>query len=780
MQGLNPSRAFKSPLPSGSCAVPSTTLGSQRCFHATPLAHRGKPKGVNPKFKLDSKLAARARSNAVSSGHDPKSRLRQSLKSPQGSHATFKNTILSLFPKVLDELLHSEFSLIGVGEDELNRQAVLFMNAIDDAFIMADRRITRRDANPLFSNLKDAFIYKDVKGLTKEIRYAFQSFLLRFRFTKALESNQQKLLDFRFPQEWLPATRSMQRTIHVHVGPTNSGKTYNALKALENSKEGIYAGPLRLLANEVYQRLTAKGLPCALMTGEEVRLPENTDRYFVSCTVEMMPQNKVYDVAVIDEIQMVADPERGNAWSLALLGIQAKEVHVCGEERTVEVLQSICASIGDKCIIHRYERLSPLETSLDSINDDYSRLQKGDAIVSFSRVSLHAMKRNIERATGRRCAIIYGGLPPEVRASQAALFNDQTNDYDFVVASDAIGMGLNLEIRRVIFETITKHDGTQNRTLNDPEIKQIGGRAGRYRTATNPDGSTVDGSRPNVGLVTTMDRTDLRIVSKAFENQIKPIDVAYIEPPLAIVERFATYYPPGTPLSFILTRITQSAIVSNVWRIGVNQGMLDVADVLQDIPLRLQDRLCFIRAPVKTRNPESMKVLRGLARMVAENDCRPLVDIPEMPFEVLELDTANATANGVKLLGQLETIHDATLLYLWLSYRFTGIFRDQALAFHVRSLVEERLVDLLERLDFTDTDMSRWRRQGRREALSRDQRLAALGISEDADEELGPAEGHMMDDAGISGMPDAPEAEAIMEVDAVPTPPKRKKHHMRA
>lgn len=510
----------------------------------------------------------------ISQGHDPKTRLRLDYsKKYTGRYGVFRSTVLHRLEHVLEQQASTaHFARIGMGEDELSRQASQFMNVIDQAFQLAEQNVCRRDKNPLFWNLRQAFVGRDIRGLTKEVQYSFQSFIIRQRFTKDMEDNQQRLLDFRYPHEWFPATRTLQRKIHVHVGPTNSGKTYRALKALESSKCGVYAGPLRLLAAEVYQRLRAKNLPCALITGEEVRIPDDTDHYFSSCTVEMMPLNTKFDVAVIDEIQMIAHEERGNAWTNALLGVQADEVHVCGEERTVPLLQSICASIGDECIIHRYERLTPLQTMTQSIEGNYDRLRKGDAIVAFSRLSLHVLKHNIERKTGRRCAIIYGSLPPEVRVQQAALFNDPDNDYDFLVASDAIGMGMNLEVRRVIFESVTKFDGAQNRLLSYPEIKQIGGRAGRYRSVRHAatDDATPVAEEEKVGLITTMDYADLRSVQRAFKKNVEDIQVAYIQPPTGIVEKFASYFPPDTPLSFILMRIAAAAAVGPNYRLSLS------------------------------------------------------------------------------------------------------------------------------------------------------------------------------------------------------------------
>ncbi|OAA35940.1 ATP-dependent RNA helicase SUV3 precursor [Metarhizium rileyi] len=611
------------------------------------------------------------------------------------------------------------------------------MDTLDHAFLLAEQGVTRRDKNPLFWTLRDAFITRDIKGLTKELQYSFQSFMVRQTFSQDLQDNQKRLLDFRFPHEWFPATRTMQRTVHVHVGPTNSGKTYNALKALENSKMGVYAGPLRLLATEVYQRLRAKGRHCALITGEEVRIPEDADQYFSSCTVEMVPLNARFDVAVIDEIQMIADAERGNAWTTALLGVQAKEVHLCGEDRTVPLVQALCASVGDKCVVHRYERLSPLKTMNSAIQGDYNKLQKGDAIVAFSRLSLHVLKRNIETATGRRCAIIYGSLPPEVRVQQAALFNDPDNDYDFVVASDAIGMGLNLEIRRVVLESVTKYDGNQHRLLTYPEIKQIGGRAGRYRTAHSAAAENAEeAEKEKVGLVTTMDQTDLRSVERAFQKKVSDIDCASIQPPAGIVERFASYFPPDTPLSFILMRIKAAATVGARYRLNISSDALEIADIIQDLPLTIYDRLTFCYLPVSLRAEGAVDILRALARVVAKNSAGDLLSISEIPLEILEAEVKDYPGGSQEYLSKLEALHIAINQYVWLSYRYAGMFRSQALAFHVRQLVEEKLISTLDRLDFTEEQLEHKRKNKRLQAHSRNMSRRAIDdILEEGDNE---------------------------------------------
>lgn len=284
-------------------------------------------------------------------------------------------------------------------------------------------------------------------GLDSQIKFSLHGFLANRRISEVNVEDQAKLADLRYPLEWYPGTRAVQRTIHLHVGPTNSGKTYHALKRLEQAKTGIYAGPLRLLAHEVYTRLNAQGKKCHLLTGDDRRVNEEATEEtesMISCTVEMVPINATFEVGVIDEIQMIGHDERAWAWSQALLGLRARELHLCGEMRTVPLIRELAAAMGDKLVLHHYERLSPLRAASTSLNGDLKQLRKGDCLVVFSRREIHSFKNQIERLTNKRVAIVYGSLPPETRARQASLFNDPNNDYDYLVASDAIGMGLNL------------------------------------------------------------------------------------------------------------------------------------------------------------------------------------------------------------------------------------------------------------------------------------------------------------------------------------------------
>ena len=267
--------------------------------------------------------------------------------------------------------------------------------------------------------------------------------------------------DLRIPHEWYPYARLMKRKVIYHGGPTNSGKTYHALQRLKSADPtkggGLYCGPLRLLALEVYETLNKAGVYTDLLTGQERReVPFSTH---ISCTVEMINLNRDYDVVVIDEIQMIGNPQRGYAWTRALLGLRAREIHVCGGLEAMNIVESLLASTGDEFELKKYDRLSTLKVSNESLQGDYAKIQPGDCVVAFSRADIFSIRRQIERLTPYKCSVIYGALPPETRSTQARLFNEDNTGYDVLVASDAIGMGLNLNIKRVIFHTTIKREG---------------------------------------------------------------------------------------------------------------------------------------------------------------------------------------------------------------------------------------------------------------------------------------------------------------------------------
>lgn len=336
----------------------------------------------------------------------------------------------------------------GRGWDTFEERVSKILQAPEDVISSKDSQLLSRMGRAARSGgWSDDLVYV--------LHHALIDHVLEYGYDKAdADTGKRVATDLRYPTEWYAGARQIQREVHLHVGPTNSGKTYNALKRLEEKGNGFYAGPLRLLAHEVYSRFRAKGVPCDLVTGDDVRYDENEDVAISASTVEMVDTSRTVDVAVIDEIQMIESEDRGWAWTRAFLGSNAAEVHLCGEPRVIPLIRELTASIGDTLHVHEYKRLNGLKVMSRSLRGDFKSLKKGDCVVAFSIVTIHALKKQIEVDTGRRCAIVYGGLPPETRAQQAALFNDPDNDYDYLVASDAIGMGLNLYVRNLPLDAV--------------------------------------------------------------------------------------------------------------------------------------------------------------------------------------------------------------------------------------------------------------------------------------------------------------------------------------
>lgn len=274
------------------------------------------------------------------------------------------------------------------------------------------------------------------------------------------------------PKDEYPRARSMRRKFFIHLGDTNTGKTHNAIERLKKAKKGVYLSPLRILALENYERLNNEGIMCDLLTGEEEIINPNSTH--TSCTIEKVNLKEHYDIAVIDEIQMISDSFRGMSWSKAVLGLQCDEIHICGALNSKEILEEIINDCKDEYEIKEYRRSIPL--IVEDKNFSYNDISEGDAIVIFSKKRVLEIAEELSEK-GIKASVIYGDLPPEVRKMQYEEFTSKKTKV--LVTTDAIGMGVNLPIRRIIFMTIRKFDGEEVRELTSQEVKQVAGRAGR-------------------------------------------------------------------------------------------------------------------------------------------------------------------------------------------------------------------------------------------------------------------------------------------------------------
>ncbi len=289
---------------------------------------------------------------------------------------------------------------------------------------------------------------------------------------RAIQSNLELLVALN-PKDEYPAARAMRRHFILHIGGTNTGKTYAGFQRMKRARNGVYLAPLRLLAMEAQETLLDAGVACALCTGEEEDWAEGDTH--ICATAEKLDLQLDYDVAVIDECQMIADPQRGYAWTRAILGICAPEIHLCAAPEAKNLLIRLIESCNDSYEVVHHERKTPLVCMERTVN--YNQLQPGDALITFSKVGVLSVAEDL-RQRGLHPAIIYGALPYATRRRQMEGF--LRGQMRYVVSTDAIGMGLNLPIQRIIFMEAEKFDGIERRPLRPEEVQQIAGRAGRF------------------------------------------------------------------------------------------------------------------------------------------------------------------------------------------------------------------------------------------------------------------------------------------------------------
>ena len=288
------------------------------------------------------------------------------------------------------------------------------------------------------------------------------------------------------------------------LGPTNTGKTHYAIDRMLGYRTGIIGLPLRLLAREVYDRIVRLRGPSvvALVTGEERIVPDRV-QYWV-CTVEAMPEGMAADFLAVDEIQLCADPERGHVFTDRLL-------HARGLHETLflgsETMRGAIAALVPQVTWARRERFSTLTyTGSKKI----SRLPERCAIVGFSIENVYAIAEYLRRTRGG-AAVVMGALSPRTRNAQVQLY--QNGDVDFLVATDAIGMGLNLDIGHVAFSSLTKFDGHRMRPLQPDELAQIAGRAGRHLTE-GTFGVTGEAPEPEAEVIEAIESHQFRPVTR--------------------------------------------------------------------------------------------------------------------------------------------------------------------------------------------------------------------------------------------------------------------------
>jgi len=265
------------------------------------------------------------------------------------------------------------------------------------------------------------------------------------------------------------------------------------------------------MALENQERIESLGVPCSLVTGEEEIIREGATHY--CCTVEEFARfrHESWDVVVIDEVQMMADSQRGWAWVDALVSAYTQDLIMTGPELIQPSLKTLCDLCDDQLVVKRTKRLSPVDVARRATT--LKQLDAGSMLVAFSRKTVLELKAMLEM-TGKSVSVVYGALSPEVRREQARRFRE--GEADLMVATDAVGMGLNLPAHTLCFYTDEKYDGIQNRQLKVQEVKQIGGRAGRF-------------GHHDSGLITALDGQTLQSIKRLFHSADLPVDLSQFQ-----------------------------------------------------------------------------------------------------------------------------------------------------------------------------------------------------------------------------------------------------------
>lgn len=445
-----------------------------------------------------------------------------------------------------------------------------------------------------------------------------------------------------YPESFDKAS-AMHRKFVAILGEPNSGKTYEAMQELIKAKTGVYLAPLRLLALEGFETLTDAGVPTSLITGEERRIHE--DATHIASTVEMLDPSRLIEVAVIDEVQMLADPDRGSAWTAALCGVPAKVVYLVGSLTARPAVESLARRLNCELEVRVMTRKSPLKaepTAVGAVN----RLAKGDALIAFSRRDVLQWAASLTNA-GYTVATIYGNLTPEVRQAQAQRFRD--GDADLLVATDAIGLGLNLPISRVIFTTATKYDGSTEDVLPVALAHQIAGRAGRFGIKEAGSYAGFDGSTHKV--VTRLLREPLDLLpTKGF--RVSPSYPQLSRMSIALNE---------DRLAKLLMHFSRNVDVNDEYFLpSITTEQQERAEYLDTLSLTLAARFDLSLVPLNTRIPGLRAVWEHWAKNIADQSRLRLKNLLK-PWRTLQ---------------EAEDACKSCSAYAWMAYRHPVLFPD--------------------------------------------------------------------------------------------------------
>ena len=477
-----------------------------------------------------------------------------------------------------------------------------------------------------------------------------------------------------YPQSFEVASR-MGRKFIALLGPTNSGKTHRAMEALAKAASGVYLAPLRLLALENYERLQAarphgaNGDPIkvSLITGEERRLAENATH--VASTVEMLDTKTPVEVAVIDEIQMLADRDRGAAWTTAVCGAPAKVVYLVGAPEARRAIEALAERLEVPLEVHVLKRMAPLAMEPQAVRK-LSNLRRGDAVIAFSRREV-LMWRDMITEKGFSVATVYGNLSPEVRRAQAERFRE--GQADIVVGTDALAMGLNMPIARIVMTTAVKYNGYEEEEISAALARQIAGRAGRYGVHEE-------------GFVAGYDDDTHYVMRSLMKEKIPPVAATgfAVAPSLEQLHRISAVTGETSLVKLLKRFVHNIDVPDGFFYPRITEEQNERAEWLDTLPLSVAEKFMLSLVPISSRVPVLQSAWEHWSLSLAKKRITRLQP-HEHPQQLFMMN--------------LQEVEDACRLYsayAWLGYRLPEYFPSIELAQELAREASERVDAMLQ------------------------------------------------------------------------------------
>jgi ATP-dependent RNA helicase SUPV3L1/SUV3 len=485
-----------------------------------------------------------------------------------------------------------------------------------------------------------------------------------------------------YPATFELASRMGRRFVAL-LGPTNSGKTHKAMEALAHAASGVYLAPLRLLALENFERLQAarprgQELKVSLVTGEERRLAEGATH--VASTVEMLDTRTAVEVAVIDEIQMLADRDRGAAWTAAVCGAPASTVYLVGAPEARRAIEALAERLECQLEVHLLKRKAPLSMEPGAVRK-LRNLRRGDAVIAFSRREV-LMWRDMITETGLSVATVYGNLSPEVRRAQAARFREGTADV--VVGTDALAMGLNLPVQRIVMTTAIKYNGVEEEEIPAALARQIAGRAGRFGVHEE-------------GFVAGYDDDTHQVMRSLLKEKVPPVPANgfAVAPSLEHLHRISAVTGETSLVKLLKRFVHNIDVPDGFFYPRITEEQNERAEWLDTLELSVAEKFMLSLVPISSKVPSLQGAWEHWAQSLAKKKVCALQPHPQSLFW--------------QSLQEVEDTCRMYSAYAWLGYREPEYFPSVGLAQELAREASERVDSMLR-----EQNAAARRRQGKK------------------------------------------------------------------